>query len=1148
MKLKFNNIKKLVLKNKIICLIIITILIVIGCIIVYKSYKTIEKFNDKCNLEEGGDCNILTGLKFYDTDDNEIKDKTFDVDLSGIQTKEAEQKRYWGTRYPKYIFDQNDNLYDNYLNSYFENKTIEFKIKPKQEVKLIKISATLKDIAEISIEEDTSKQSLSLYNDNDNDNDNDKFKTVDFRLENGKTYNIFFSFKEESDYSEISNLKFKIDKKYQPTPTQGSLLSFDGNWTQLGKDIDGEANNDISGSSVSLSSDGKIVAIGSPFNDSNNIIHSGHVRIFEFNGTEWKKLGQNINGIEKNDELGSSVSLSSDGKIVAIGAPTSLSKEEGKRNGYVRIYKYNGTEWIQLGKDINGKTGKDQSGYSISLSSNGKIVAIGSPYNSSYNFWTGHVRIFEWNGTEWIQLGKDINGEDKNNRSGSSLSLSSDGKIVAIGTPGGGYVKVYQFDNKAWKQLGEKIVGEAHGDQSGHSVSLSSDGKIVAIGAKLNDGNDKSPKDNKESFIMDPYNEEYWESNGYKGHVRVYRFNNGTEEWSKLGEDIDGISDGDQLGYSVSLSSDGTIIAIGSPYNDGNKGRVIIYKYNGEEWIQLGKYIHGEAKNDMSGTSVSLSSDGKIVAIKSPFNDSGHVRVYKYNNPPPTTTTTTTTTQPTTTTSTTTTIPITTTTSTTTTIPITTTTSTTTTIPITTTTSTTTTIPITTTTSTTTTTTTTKPSLNVINDQNIKQLVSDYYDKFNTSKKDEIISKYGKISDWDTRNVTSMFGLFQDEKAIDDISKWNTSNVKNMALMFFSASNFNQDISTKIVNKGQDNEYIAWDTSNVTEMTYMFNGAEKFNQNIGNWNTSKVNNMSGMFTGVFSFNHDISTKFVNLDQDEYQTSSVSKMMKEFFTSNFFTDLNGKNIQKSYVAWDTSNVTDMSYMFNSALEFNKNIGNWNTDKVTNMEGMFGNTNKFNQDISTKQVNLQTEKYTAWNTSNVNNMSLMFYNTKKFNQNISNWNTSKVYNMQYMFNSSEEFNQNILSWDLTSLKDATEMFLGAIAFNDKFTNYCPTFNYSIICYIKPKYTTTTTKPTTTKPTTTQPTTTKPTTTKPTTTKPVPTTTKPVPTTTKPIKKETNNGSWKYESNMSDSGEGGYALYVSPYSGHANVFLPATEFYNL
>jgi hypothetical protein len=96
MKLKFDNIKKLVLKNKIICLIIITILIVIGCIIVYKSCKTIEKFNDNCNLEKGGDCNNLK-LNFYDTNGN-LTDKTFDVDLSG--TSKA------SNGYRKYIFTE----------------------------------------------------------------------------------------------------------------------------------------------------------------------------------------------------------------------------------------------------------------------------------------------------------------------------------------------------------------------------------------------------------------------------------------------------------------------------------------------------------------------------------------------------------------------------------------------------------------------------------------------------------------------------------------------------------------------------------------------------------------------------------------------------------------------------------------------------------------------------------------------------------------------------------------------------------------------------------------------------------------------------------------------------------------------------------
>ena len=52
-------------------------------------------------------------------------------------------------------------------------------------------------------------------------------------------------------------------------------------WRQLGGDIDGEAANDFSGSSVSLSSNGNIVAIGAPLNDGNGT-DSGHVRVFKF--------------------------------------------------------------------------------------------------------------------------------------------------------------------------------------------------------------------------------------------------------------------------------------------------------------------------------------------------------------------------------------------------------------------------------------------------------------------------------------------------------------------------------------------------------------------------------------------------------------------------------------------------------------------------------------------------------------------------------------------------------------------------------------------------------------------------------------------------------------------------------------------------
>ena len=101
----------------------------------------------------------------------------------------------------------------------------------------------------------------------------------------------------------------------------------------------------------------------------------------------------------------------------------------------------------------------------------------------------------------------------------------------------------------------------------------------------------------------------------------------------QLGTDIDGEAAGDFSGYSVALSSDGTRVAIGAYANDGNAGHVRVYDWNGTAWAKVGGDIDGEAADDYSGYSVSLSSDGKRVAIGAIVNDgngnrSGHVRVY----------------------------------------------------------------------------------------------------------------------------------------------------------------------------------------------------------------------------------------------------------------------------------------------------------------------------------------------------------------------------------------------------------------------------------------------------------------------------------------------------------------------------------------
>ena len=82
--------------------------------------------------------------------------------------------------------------------------------------------------------------------------------------------------------------------------------------TQIGADIDGEAASDFSGRSVSMSSDGSRVAIGAFGNDENGNL-SGHVRIYQYNNNSWSQLGADIDGEAKLNQSGSLVSMFTDG-------------------------------------------------------------------------------------------------------------------------------------------------------------------------------------------------------------------------------------------------------------------------------------------------------------------------------------------------------------------------------------------------------------------------------------------------------------------------------------------------------------------------------------------------------------------------------------------------------------------------------------------------------------------------------------------------------------------------------------------------------------------------------------------------------------------------------------------------------------------
>ena len=331
---------------------------------------------------------------------------------------------------------------------------------------------------------------------------------------------------------------------------------------QIGQDIDGEAAKDYSGYTMNLSSDGSIVAIsaiGATHNDSDGD-YSGHVRVFENQIGTWVQVGQDIDG-EQAEDSSNQVSLSSDGTTVAIGAP-GHDGLLGTYSGHVRVFKNQSGTWVQVGQDIDGGSEIEFFGRSVNLSSDGSIVAIGAPSYYINGGFIEHVRIYENQSGTWVQVGQDIDGEAGYDGFGRSISLSTDGTIVAIGAPqndengvNSGHVRVFENQSGTWVQVGQDIEGEDANNKSGSSVSLSSDGSIVAIGAQYNDGN-------------------AWTT----GHVRVYGNQSGT--WVRIIPDIDGEAGGDRSGYSVSLSSDGSIVAIGAFKNNGNgvdSGHVRVY-------------------------------------------------------------------------------------------------------------------------------------------------------------------------------------------------------------------------------------------------------------------------------------------------------------------------------------------------------------------------------------------------------------------------------------------------------------------------------------------------------------------------------------------------------------------------------------------
>lgn len=395
-----------------------------------------------------------------------------------------------------------------------------------------------------------------------------------------------------------------------------SLSLFAQEWIKMGETITGSESGDNLGYWMVMSTDGNTIAAGAAGSDGMEE-DMGAARVFIWTGSTWLQKGNDITGLAEDDELGYSVGLSNDGNILAVGATEDTGDEQ--KNGYAKVFEWDGGNWVQLGETIHGENPYDRFGTSVCLSGDGHILAVGSR-NGAAGYNAGNVKVYEWSGSEWMHIGSTIQGTYEEEACGWALDLNDAGNILAVGFPGdgvntNGIARIYEYYEGDWQQIGQDLSGDVPSARFGWVLSLNLVGDVVGIGSRDYDG-----------------------GNTNEGQVKVFTRNE--NNWELIGSPVSGQDEYEYFGWSLDLSSDGMTFVAGVPKfvrTGFDEGHARVYYFDGVDWVMKGEQIDGENEGDRSGFTVAMNGDGNRVILGAPFADAegwgeGKMMVYQFGN------------------------------------------------------------------------------------------------------------------------------------------------------------------------------------------------------------------------------------------------------------------------------------------------------------------------------------------------------------------------------------------------------------------------------------------------------------------------------------------------------------------------------------
>ncbi len=405
---------------------------------------------------------------------------------------------------------------------------------------------------------------------------------------------------------------------------------------------------DYFGLATASSADGVTLAIGAPGEDSdgntaegtghnNQSKESGAVYVFhyDFDTGDWSLQALlKANPAKEGARFGSALAMSPDGNTLAVGA---YLEGEGEGAVYLFTRASDGT-WSGSAPLKATTEGEKHFGFSLALSDDGNLLAIGAPAEQGTTVDTGEklagagaTYLYARQGGQWLPAGRlaptpavALAGF------GRSVALNGNGTLLAVGadrwsaTPrqeeeGEGAVFLFSQDpeTSGWTQRAlVQATSPEKGGRFGGSVAISQDGTTLAVGAPRESGGREMPHAGAVYLFRET------EGRWLQQH-RIQAHNRGAH---------------DEFGTALAFNRDASLLAVGAPFEDSsttgvnevqrddtgtNSGAVYLYALTSDKWRQLA-YIKPvvaqveERSFGEFGTSVSLSLDGTILITGAP--------------------------------------------------------------------------------------------------------------------------------------------------------------------------------------------------------------------------------------------------------------------------------------------------------------------------------------------------------------------------------------------------------------------------------------------------------------------------------------------------------------------------------------------------